>query len=87
MSHKQPINTKVVLEKVRYNDKLTFIERQLSKNAEELFEKFNNDPPVEDVYALTEKIKDFPYQVSLKLIALLSEHIWNKLNEAILVRD
>ena len=58
----------------------------MTLTTEDLFKKYNEDPPVEEVFKISEQIEEFPYQFSLKLIERLSKHIWNKLNEAVLIR-
>ncbi|CAD8200742.1 unnamed protein product [Paramecium pentaurelia] len=47
----------------------------------------NNDPPVEEIYQITEEIKTFQYNISHTIVNQLLQMIWSKLNDAILFRD
>ncbi|KRX04001.1 hypothetical protein PPERSA_12448 [Pseudocohnilembus persalinus] len=50
-------------------------------------ELLNQNPTVEEIKDLCQEIQDQQYEFPLKLLEELSEFIWNKLNEAVLIRD
>ncbi|KAM3132708.1 hypothetical protein pb186bvf_015136 [Paramecium bursaria] len=61
--------------------------RQKEKEIRRIFQSEKNDPSVEQVYEICQQLDEFPYQMPQKIILQIQEWVWNKLNDAILIRD
>lgn len=47
----------------------------------------NANCAIEQVFNLSQEVEQFPYQMPVRVLARIEEWIWQKLNEAILIRD